>query len=664
MTLASAARPDEGGGRGSVATVFVCDPTPESERIAHALRSASYTVVELPLSMLVARVAVQRPRVVLIDADNEGALDVVTRVRELADADAIHVLFIARPGGAITSANEALAHEGSGLFVRPVDLEELIRQVDALTSLRSVPDIVARTGTPPPAPPTGPSAALAPPSGYGPLQGVVAHSRRMLAFAHAVSPELQQLLAEAERRVASSDDPEPPVPSPEEEIEAVVPAEWLAALDEPLDDEGEDEVSPGRSFVSAGGRDCTTVGAAPRPRAASTAQEITTGSTSRAPASAPVLTDSAPLTPFSPAPASDAAVRDQDDGRFPSVLGPGDALRVVARAIASRTTGSLCLVSSDAERRIVLREGDVVTASSSLEDESLLAFLVQRGDLPRETLGRVGTKFPPFGRHAAAAVVARGYLQQDQMWAVLRAHAEWLLGRILPLPQARLVLEVPPPGRLASEPSVFGASPGAEVFVEAVRRIVAPPDALERLGGYDSRVSEGTEARLLAECALAPTELERLRGPAGRLLSDVLDSASEGDLATVVFALAELGVVEVVRSLRDHRRRDGARSDDGREVDAGALDADALRERVRARMELVEDGDYFALLGVARDATGYEVRRAFLELRRALDPSRVLTPDVADLDQDLRKIVLVLEEAYEILKDSARRERYRLAIES
>src|SRR5262249_13642025 len=100
----------------------------------------------------------------------------------------------------------------------------------------------------------------------------------------------------------------------------------------------------------------------------------------------------------------------------------------------------------------------------------------------------------------------------------------------------------------------------------------------------------------------------------------------------------------------------------GESVDA--LDEDAVRARVRARLQLVEEGDYFALLGVPRDATSYEVRRAFLELRRAFEPSRILTPQIADLSQDVRKIASVLDEAYEILKDSARRERYRRAIDA
>ena len=113
-------------------TVFVSDPTAEAERVAQAMRAAGYTVVDVPLSMLIARVAVQHPRVILVDADGEGALDVIARMRELPDAEEIHVLLLALPGGAVGSQEEALAHEASGLFVRPVDVSELVQRVGVL----------------------------------------------------------------------------------------------------------------------------------------------------------------------------------------------------------------------------------------------------------------------------------------------------------------------------------------------------------------------------------------------------------------------------------------------------------------------------------------------------------------------------------------------------
>jgi hypothetical protein len=728
--LPGAVRVDEGGGRGPIITVFVSDPSVEAERIAQALRASDYVVVDVPLSMLVARVAVQCPTIVLIDADSDGALDAIARMRELPEADDIHVLFVSRPGGAIASPEEALASEGSGLFVRPVDIPALVRKVGALAGRPRAPSSpppharevqIVQPSLPPPSmrtlpfvpatpvpPPGGPRLTGRTPS-EPPVAGSVTSGRRGTGLAPPpVSTELQQLLADAELRVQVRADAESMVPSPEDEIEAVLPAELLAALDEPLEaDEEEDE--PAAPVRPSAGADAPrervsdsvparttgtpTTGSGPTPadgrarrsrseRTSSSAQGDARGGTQAEPTGGGISTTggdrSDRLTPGPPSGGTSPPSAWADDpsavtgdrkppdptphpstavGVLPSILNQGEAMAAVAHAIASRAGGALCFIEGAVERRVVLREGDVVTAASSAEDESLLAFLGAHGELPRETVRRLGAKFPPFGRHGGAALVARGYLGQEQMWPTLRAHAEWVLAHVLQMQSGRLVIEAQPTGRLATEPSVFGGTTGAEVFVELVRRVVSPADAIERLGGPGARLGEGPAAGLMSECALPPADVDRLRASYGSTLSEVLDQSTEGDLATTIYALSRLEVLEVLPSV-GHRS-----SDRDEDASCDALDAEALRERVRARSQLVDDGDYFAVLGVARDATGYEVRRAFLELRRSFEPSRLLTPEVLDLAPDVRKIAMVLEEAYEILKDAARRDRYRRAIE-
>lgn len=784
--------------------IFICGPSAEAEHVAASLRGHGYLVVDVPLSMLVARVAVQRPRIVLVDADADGAYAAVLRMRELPDADAVDVLFLGR-----TTEPSADSMEDAGnFFARPVDVGDLIQRIETLTSedvsfKPSAPPVVGAPMVPPgilpspsmrldrpsvPPPPSRSFHSQPPPS---------AGSMARRAAGGALSNELLDLLADAEERAKARGSSDSTAPTPEEEIEAVLPTDLLAALDEPLEEpEPVEEEERGRQTTSSGGRRATTgnearAEAAP-PREAVPAAEMSqpptvppprrdstppgardeppatvspasifastmsgeslghvfgptpttdagtqgtgtdggtktddrqerartspgpslspTGIASMPPVTSPGASRPAPPTffssPQSGTPDPDASANDPQAlamtqtgavaaftqtgataafgqtaaqptvavagqaGSFPApsltsaaptpaeaVLGPGDALDVLARAIATRVSGSLSFEADGGLRRVVVREGDLITCASSLADESLLAFLEGRGDLPKEKAEGLAGRVPPFGRHAGAALVAHGILRQDQLWPILRAHAEWILGRSLRIAQGVFVREPEPPGRLKGEPSVFGGSTGAEVLVEVVRRVVPVDDATRRLGGAATTFAGGANEALLVECALDERETHIARSALGRRLDDLV-SAHGSDTPALLFALSVMRVLEPVRALplpvgvgADARGND-------------PLDEDAIVAKIEARLALVEEGDYFSILGVPRAATGYEIRRAFLELRRTFEPARLLTPSLSHLATEVSKITTVIEEAFDILRDDVRRERYRRAIEA
>ena len=297
-----------------------------------------------------------------------------------------------------------------------------------------------------------------------------------------------------------------------------------------------------------------------------------------------------------------------------------------------------------------------MTAASWVENETLLAFLTARGDIDRDIAARFEGKLPPFGRHAGAALIAHGHLGQDDLWPVLRAHAEWIIGHAVLARAGSCELEPEAPGRLKAEPNVFGGATGAEVFIETVRRVVPAEAAARRTGGSSARLNIGAHAALLGECALRRDEEDVIRNAKGKSVAEILE-ATDGEFVTVVYALACLGVIELLAAPSPPKSEQAPRSID-------PLDEEAVRQRVRTRLALVEDGDYFALLGVEKTATSYEVRRAYVELRRGFEPSRLLTAATADLARDVRLIIEVLDEAYEILREPHRRERYRKAIDS
>jgi CheY-like chemotaxis protein len=94
---------------------------------------------------------------------------------------------------------------------------------------------------------------------------------------------------------------------------------------------------------------------------------------------------------------------------------------------------------------------------------------------------------------------------------------------------------------------------------------------------------------------------------------------------------------------------------------APALSAAAIeerRERIRQVLRLWEEGDYFALLGVGRDASGADVREAYEKACRDLDPALAGVLG-ADFEQSLATVKLAIEEAFRVLRRDEVRAAYR-----
>jgi len=357
------------------------------------------------------------------------------------------------------------------------------------------------------------------------------------------------------------------------------------------------------------------------------------------------------LAPPFAKPAPEAAVS------IPTAIGQGDVVRALAELIRSRFSGAFVVEDDLGVRRVVLREGDFIMVASGIEGESLVAFLIQRGDLSADA-ARLERKLPQFGRHAGAALIAHGHLRQDELWPVLRAHAEWLLGRTLAVEKGSGDLETELPARLQAEPAVFGGATGAEVLIETLRRVLSPEQSLDSLGGAHGRFAAGPSRSLLNECALTNQELHVVEQCDGKTVAQVLTEAGSSDFSAALQALVALGILTVLTPTAKELAKDKATQP------RDALDDDAIRSKISLRRGLVDEGDYFAFLGVDRDATGYQIRHAYLDLRREFDPSTLLTGATAELRDDVQIILEVLDEAYEILRDATRRERYRRALAS
>lgn len=331
------------------------------------------------------------------------------------------------------------------------------------------------------------------------------------------------------------------------------------------------------------------------------------------------------------------------------------ALYTLARAIQERRSGAVAQQEGVGLRRIVLTDGDISTVTSTLESETLADFLATRGDISEQVLHSLGG-LPGFGRHAGAALIARGLLQQEDLWPVLRAHSEWILGRAL-LSEEETLHEETVPARILEEPAVFGGAAGTEIYLEAVRRVISPEQAFQLLGSDATVISMGRHESLLGESALQPSEQQMILDAVGKPLSEL--KQKRPDLLAVLLGLTYLDVLSV-----------GGRAPEAASAKKEALvrqsekiDDEAFVARVMTRRALVEDGDYFSILGVSRAATGYEIDRARDALMVEYSDLR-LTARTVHLKDDLRLLRQTIDEAHLVLRDDVRRMRYREALEA
>jgi len=284
--------------------------------------------------------------------------------------------------------------------------------------------------------------------------------------------------------------------------------------------------------------------------------------------------------------------------------------------------------------------------------ESLSHFLNARGDISAELLATLSA-LPAFGRHAGAALIARGLLQQEDLWPVLRAHAEWVLGLAL-RSSSPSVLEENVAQRLLDEPAVFGGAAGAEIYLEAVRRVISPEQAFAALGAGERVLGRGTHDALMAESALSQRDQQAVWEVLGQPLAPLL--RREPRLFPLLLGLTQLDVLTAgggeltMQPVELHAR-------------SQELDEQAFVSKLLARRALVDEGDYFSLLGISRSATGYEVDRARDELLKLYAEER-LSPRILHLRPDLQLLRATILEAHLVLRDDVRRFRYRNALEA
>jgi hypothetical protein len=202
----------------------------------------------------------------------------------------------------------------------------------------------------------------------------------------------------------------------------------------------------------------------------------------------------------------------------------------------------------------------------------------------------------------------------------------------------------------------------AGIVLEGVRRKYDLARLGARLGTLSAVVATRQSPRLtelVAVADLSPSERAMVGKLDGERTIDAAARIAELEPLPALqlgFALVALGVAELLD-----------RGTDGFPAPAAPPRAQALvgesdlaidRQRVMTKHALVAEADYFMLLGVRRDASGFEIQRAYEAAQRDFAAESFPAELQRELGAEIAEINQLIDEAYRVLHDDGVRGAY------
>jgi hypothetical protein len=333
--------------------------------------------------------------------------------------------------------------------------------------------------------------------------------------------------------------------------------------------------------------------------------------------------------------------------------GVSDAAMLLAKMFAQGATGRIAFCRDDLEVIVYFDRGRPVFASSNEPRDRMGELLLREGKITAAQYERCHAVVTESGRRMGEILVGFGYLKRRELLPAVRRHVEDVVYSLFGWDHGSYVILVD--AQPSAERIRLSRHPAA-LILEGIRRkldrtslerLVGPPSTVievpdrDRLGGIITTGDLSPEERIALAAFDGQADLAQVAATAGLDVTDVLPLA---------WGLCVLGLAMA-------RRADVDLSDDTT-AQVGETDLAIDRERVRARWQLVTDADYFALLGVRRDATGFEIRRAYQSARRDFAADCFPGELRRELARELDDIAHVLDEAFRVLRDDRLRHTY------
>ncbi len=335
-----------------------------------------------------------------------------------------------------------------------------------------------------------------------------------------------------------------------------------------------------------------------------------------------------------------------------------DVAMILARLFAAEFSGRVVFRRGGVDKTVLFEQGRPTFARSGLPHDRMGALLVREGKITSEQHEQCRAVVAESGRRMGAVLVEKGFLKRRELLPAVRRHIEDVIYSLFSWETGDYIVTH---GEYAVDEKIRLSRHPAAIILEGIRRKYSVARLEHRFGSGGAIVSTTGEDQLkpiLAAADLSQAERDAIAALAGdHDLTDIARDAGIDELAVfqLAFGLVILGAAKIVRRGEDgDTRMTPVRSPSL----VGETDITIDRQRVLAKYAHVNEADYFTLLGVRRDASSFEIKRAYEAAMRDYAEESFPVEVRRQLDSEISEITELLTEAYQVLHNEQLRASY------
>ena len=329
-----------------------------------------------------------------------------------------------------------------------------------------------------------------------------------------------------------------------------------------------------------------------------------------------------------------------------------------------KITGTAVFSRDSEVKKVYFKDGDILFASSNLDEDRLGEFLLRQGKITQEQFDRSSERVIKSGKKLGAVLFESGIVSSHDLVAFVKLQVKeiilklfgWRDGRYQfdngPLPVTEII-----PLHISTGDLIIEGVSGLDW--KAVRKSLPPINSIVRPASDPSLLFQNAHLGQEQRDVFALID-------GNKNIQEVCSLSGIGDFNTLkaIYALLALRMVEKgeIRTENDQKFASEVVREtvSQKEKPAGEPEVSAaeMKKMIQSAYDSLAGRNHYEMLGVARNASAQEIKKAYFRHAKLYHPDRHFDPEMSDMKEKLEALFAGIHEAYETLSSQSQRDQY------